>query len=119
MTANQSAPSAIACSLDARDFKERVAWIASLNETSLREQRREDLQLILTYDIEALSQVKEMVKREQACCAFLAFDLWEAGSIVELTIKVPDNARDAADVLLEPFHKTSSAAATSTCCGAC
>lgn len=118
MTSNVPTIPAIACSLDARDFKERVARIASLNEKSLRRHNREDLRLILDYDPEALLQVKEMVARERECCAFLAFDLREAGNTLELTIKVPDDARDAADVLLELFYKNPGTAETPTCCGA-
>jgi hypothetical protein len=47
--------------------------------------------------------VREMVAKEQSCCAFLAFELSETDTNVRLTITAPERARDAADALFEQF----------------
>ncbi|MFC3715556.1 hypothetical protein ACFONC_05255 [Luteimonas soli] len=107
------------CSLEARDFKERVAWIATLNARSLRGHRRQGATLILTYAGEAFPEVQEMVAREQDCCAFLRFDLRKAAETVELGITVPNGQEDNADALLAPFHAAQEASDASSCCGAC
>jgi hypothetical protein len=104
--------------LEGRDFRERLAWIAALNAASLRQIRRDNLRLILTYAPEAAPQVRHMMRREQECCAFLTFYLRETSDTVELAITVPDHASEAADALLEPFHGSSPVAA-SVCCGGC
>lgn len=47
----------------------------------------------------AAERVREMVRREQTCCAFLHFSLVEREDTVALTITAPEEARAAADVL--------------------
>ncbi len=93
----------IACTLGAGDFKARVAWIADLNATALREHQRDDLVLSLVYAPEARDQVRQLVAQEQACCAFLAFELREDADASRLTITAPEAAREAAEMVLEPF----------------
>jgi hypothetical protein len=100
----------IACTLTGGDYRERLAWIANLNRDALQEQRRNDLQLDLTYRREAAPQVREMVERERACCAFLTFTLREDADATRLAIIVPEVAREAADLLLAPFLSTGEAA---------
>jgi hypothetical protein len=51
----------------------------------------------------ARDRVREMVKREQACCGFLAFDLREEGQELRLTITAPEEARGAAETLFDQF----------------
>ena len=93
----------IACTLTPGDFNSRLAWIAELTRDALREHRRDDLVLQLTYAPEAAHRVREMVRREQACCAFLTFDLREEPDAVRLIITAPEDARAAADTLFEQF----------------
>jgi len=107
------------CSLEARDFKERVAWIAGLNDKFLQDHCRQGATLILTYASEALPEVEKMIAREQECCAFLGFHLRATGEAVELTITVPDGERANADLLLAPFYDNRALAGTSSCCGPC
>ena len=97
---------AIACSLDAGDYQQRLAWIAGINGQHLREQHRDGFSLTLIYALPAASLVREMVRREQACCTFLTFKLNESTERVELTITVPEQARENADLLLAPFLET-------------
>jgi hypothetical protein len=93
----------IACTLDVGDFRDRLAQIATLNRDALREHRRDGLMLHLRYAVEARDRVLEMVRREQARCSFLTFDLREEGGEVALTITAPEEARIAAETLFDQF----------------
>jgi hypothetical protein len=70
----------------------------------MREKRRADLRLELTYAPEAAERVREMVRRERECCAFLDFKLQKEADAVRLTIVAPEGAREAAEMLFEPFQ---------------
>jgi hypothetical protein len=48
-------------------------------------------------------RVRDLVHREKECCAFLSFRLIELRDEIQLTISLPLEARDAADVLFAPF----------------
>ena len=103
----------IACTLAPGAFKDRLASIAALNKDALRKYERRDLLLELSYALEARERVHEMVRNEQTCCAFLVFELREAGSEIRLTITAPEMAREAADTLFEQF--VANAPAPSSC----
>lgn len=62
---SETAP--IARTLDARDFKERLDWIAHLNWRALLGAQRDDLRLELTYQPGALEDVRKLLRREQRC----------------------------------------------------
>ncbi|MGH6898019.1 MAG: organomercurial lyase [Geminicoccaceae bacterium] len=93
----------VACTLTPGDLNSRLAWIAELTRDALRQHRRYDLVLQLTYAPEAAHRVREMVRKEQACCPFLTFDLREEPDAVRLMITAPEDARGAADTLFEQF----------------
>jgi hypothetical protein len=93
----------IACTLTASDFKERVSWIRDLAGESLLRVRREPLALHLTYDVAAADRVREMVRNEEACCAFLRFDLRSDARGIHLTITAPEGARETANELFAYF----------------
>ncbi|WP_245267544.1 hypothetical protein [Mesorhizobium sp. WSM1293] len=93
----------IACTLGASDFKERVAGIRALASRSLHHAERTPLSLKLTYGPEALEEVKDLMRKEQTCCAFLAFDLKRNSRGVVLTITAPRAAAEAADLLFDHF----------------
>src|ERR1700759_3659596 len=93
----------IACSLTPGESHDRLSWIAALNKRSLLPHAREELTLKLVYGRDARSRVREMVRREQTCCAFLRFDLTESTHRISLSITAPEQAREAADKLLEKF----------------
>jgi hypothetical protein len=107
----------VACTLAAGDYKARIAWIADLNAASLRAHRRDDLRLELTYALDAGDRVREMMRREQACCAFLTFEVCEARDEVRLTIVAPERARDAVDGVFAPFLPAAAAPTGCACCG--
>jgi hypothetical protein len=44
-----------------------------------------------------------MVRNEQACCAFLRFEIAEAVDDVRVTITVPEQARDDVDGIFDQF----------------
>jgi hypothetical protein len=69
----------------------------------MRSYDRDDLVLNLRYASEAASRVREMVRKEQACCSFLTFEMHERPDEVRLTIRAPEDARASVDALFEPF----------------
>lgn len=99
----QEAP--IACRLDAHEIKARTELIRTLTSRHLRQASRTALRLNLTYAPEALSEVRDLVRMEQACCAFLTFDLTHDATGVFVTITAPQAA--AADDLFTHFAPAS------------
>ena len=98
-----TSPLPIACTLTAEAYSERTTWIAKLNRESCRAYHQEDLTLELAYDIAAATQVRELVRREEECCAFLHFTLAEAAGEIHLRIVAPAEARDSTGALFAPF----------------
>lgn len=109
-------PPPIACTLSAGAFKERMAAIGELNRDALRAHERIDLTLVLSYAPEAAARVREMVRAEQECCAFLHFEVTESSEAVRLKIRAPGEARVAAETLLEDFV---TGAQRTPACGCC
>lgn len=101
MTIVEASP--IACTLTPGAHKDRLAWIGALNKDALRKYARRDLVLELSYAPEARERVREMVRNEQECCAFLGFELHEVGNEVRLIITAPETAREAAGALFRQF----------------
>jgi hypothetical protein len=93
----------IACTLQGGWYHERLAWIADLARDGLRAHSRQDLTLELRYASDVAVRVRDMVRKEQECCAFLAFELTETGEDVRLTITAPERARDVATELFDAF----------------
>jgi hypothetical protein len=82
----------IACTLDIGGFKQRLAWIAELNRDALRGHERHGLVLHLRYDAKFSDRVKEMVRREKQCCAFLKFHIRQEEDDVLLAITAPEES---------------------------
>jgi hypothetical protein len=93
----------IACTLAPGEYQRRLAWIAELARDGLRSSERRDLVLELHYALEAADRVREMVRRERTCCAFLTFDLQETPEEIQLVIRAPEDARGALDMLFGQF----------------
>jgi hypothetical protein len=93
----------IACTLDAGSYAKRVRWAADLNRAALRTWRQRDLTLELEYDKGAEERIRELVRREQQCCAFLRFALEDMPSALILRITAPPETRDAIDAFFAPF----------------
>lgn len=105
----------IACTLAPGEFKQRLARIAALNKEALRKYERRDLVLDLTYAPEAREHVQEMVRDEQACCEFMAFELHETDNEIRLTVTAPETARGAADILFEQLVANTPAPSSCAC----
>jgi hypothetical protein len=93
----------IACTLATEDFQDRLAWIAALTRDALRGYSRDDLVLSLRYAPEAASRVRELMLKEQVCCGFLAFEMYQHPDEVRLTFRAPEDARASVDALFRPF----------------
>jgi hypothetical protein len=113
---------AIACTLNTEGFKARLDCIAELNSAALLSHRREDLRLELIYDAGARTRVLEMVGDEEACCTLLSFEVRDEGDTVHVIIRAPENARAAAETVVEPLRSKAPAPPVSragcACCGA-
>jgi hypothetical protein len=93
----------VACSLSREDFQTRLAWIGELTRDALQDHERDDLSLHLRFTPSAVNRVREMIRQEEACCAFLAFDIREYPDAVVLTITAPESAREVAGALFDQF----------------
>ncbi|MFL5493631.1 MAG: hypothetical protein ACJ8DC_04510 [Gemmatimonadales bacterium] len=101
MTSPDTPP--IACTLAPGDYRDRLAWIAELARDALLGSRRRGSVLELRYAPEAADRVREMVRKEQACCAFLNFELEETPREIRLTIRAPAGARGAIAMIFGQF----------------
>jgi len=108
-------PLPIACTLAPGAFKERTAQIAALNKHALRKFARRGLVLELSYAPEARERVRELVRNEQRCCAFLDFRLREAADEISLTVTAPEAAHENADALFDPFIVNAPASSSCAC----
>jgi hypothetical protein len=91
----------VACTLTAADRNDRLAWIAELNAAALRDYWRDGARIQLIYNRSAAPRVRELVRREQQCCPFFAFDVRDEADAVILVIDAPDGV--GADALLAPY----------------
>jgi hypothetical protein len=113
MTITETPP--IACTLTPGALKDRMGWIATLNRDALRKYVRRDLALELNYAPEARERVRQLVRNEQRCCAFLDFRLRETEGEIRLTVTAPEAARENADALFEPFIVNAPASPSYAC----
>lgn len=103
----------IACSLNASDFKGRIAGVRSLASRALvRADRQSPLRLRLVYAATALAEVEELAANESQCCSFLDFALSHDTAGVYLAITAPIEALDVADQLFAWFAPDAPGAAT-------
>jgi hypothetical protein len=111
-----SEPVPIACTLSAGDVRQRLAWIADLNQRRLLRHRRDDLTLSLVYDREAGPDVDRFVAQERECCPFLAFRVEDGADGIVMTVTAPEAAREAAATLFDGFTGGQPAARACGCC---
>ena len=116
-------PIRIACTLTGERFMERIASIHELARDALQRFERRDLVLTLSYHIAAAARVRAIVRQEQECCSFLTFAMHEDAGALHVTITAPEEARAAADFLLEQFAAREPATSEAIACcraqGAC
>ncbi len=82
------------CSLSTEELCDRLAWIAKINAAGLRSHRRCADRVELVYEPEVADRVRELVRRERACCGLLEFDLREAPDAVIVTVAGPADAAE-------------------------
>ncbi|MYN16386.1 hypothetical protein GTP81_06435 [Rugamonas sp. FT107W] len=95
----------IACTLTPGEFKERAAWLQDLTDRALLSHSIFAAHALLRYRPDAKADVEVMVQQEQACCAFLQFELEEMEDHLLLTIKARN--QDIGDLTLLLAHLTS------------
>ena len=93
----------LACRLNGDDYRNRIRWIEDLTRCALRDYRRDDLTLHLTYSLEAYADVRLMIEQERTCCEFLSFTVQEKPDAIIVTVIAPKEARGTADMLFAPF----------------
>ena len=97
---------AIACALEAAEYKARLAWIQRLNAAALRDYSRDGSRIELTYDRSAIVRVREFVRREQHCCPFLQFTTRDEKDSLLVVIEVPEIRAELADALFGGYTDT-------------
>jgi hypothetical protein len=107
----------ISCTLTTGNFKDRIAWIGELTRDALRSYQQQGLVLDLRYAPESADRVREMVRKEQQCCAFLTFEIHEEPDEIRLEITAPEEARDSAALLFEQFVTFAPTRPVLGCCG--
>ena len=84
----------LACTLDAAAFAERRArWEALSARALLARERRGDA-VRLRYDAAAEEELRELVRLEGECCAFLDLRVDEADGVLVLHVSGPPEAAD-------------------------
>ena len=109
----------IACTLQAGDYQARMRWIGELNSASLKASHRDGLTLTLVYDAAALGEVRELVRKESECCAFLRFNLDDKPDGVRLSITAPQEAAVAAEAIFAEFTAATPSGQGAGRCGCC
>lgn len=109
----------IACTLSPGELKDRLGSINELARQWLRNHRRMDLLLELDYAPEAVAQIRQMVEEERRCCAFLSFELRETDGGIRVSIRAPEEAREAAGHLFEQFTGGAAPQVTCGCSSGC
>ncbi len=93
----------IACTLGSDALRPRLDRIRGLTDRSLLSHRLDGTVLRLTYRIDALSDLEQIVGLERDCCSFLQYWLEPSGDEVRLTIKAPGGLGSDARWLLDQF----------------
>lgn len=85
---------AVACLLDGKAYRTRVARIQALMEQALlsRERVETSVRLRFRLDADIETRLKELVALEQECCPFLVFELARHPDEMVLTISGPESA---------------------------
>ena len=105
MTADQQQP--IACTLSGEARQDRRAWIAALVRDALRSSERDDLTLRLRFAPEDVQRIQDMVRKEQACCSFLTFEMEERPQELWQIIRYSKFSHDAGHRIFHPSRRPS------------
>lgn len=75
------------CSLDPAALDQRLGEIEQLTRWALRDRRESAEGTVLTFDLAAAPQVRDLVSRERTCCGHLEFGVEETDDSVRLAIR--------------------------------
>jgi hypothetical protein len=78
--------------------------------------RLDSATLRLTYRLDALQDLREIVAKERECCSFLGFALETSADVVKLTIQAPADAASQARWLFDQFLPQQRATRATTGC---
>lgn len=92
-----------ACQLPPASLRVRVVQIAELARAGLRDHRIEGSTLHLFYAPHVAARVRDMVRREQECRPFLAFEFNEKPDVLKLTITAPASGAQKVEETLSYF----------------
>jgi hypothetical protein len=96
-------PVEIACTLEAEDVPTRVAeWRALVEEHVTGVERGERTVRLWLRGEESLPVAADLARREEACCAFLAFSFVTGPEGVRLDVEAPPGAGAVLQDLLPP-----------------
>jgi hypothetical protein len=96
----------IACTLTPAAMADRGEWLRRLGAKSLLSGERHENGLELRFDGAAEAEVREWVRAEGECCAFLSFDLEASEREVRLVVGGPQGAEPVLDGLLAALTGT-------------
>jgi hypothetical protein len=94
----------IACTLTNEDYKTRLAEFRAVSQW-LKAVQREKGTVHLIYELVAANRVRDLVQKEQLCCAFLTFEMREDKGGFYLTITAPEEVHESAELMFENFTK--------------
>jgi hypothetical protein len=90
----------IACTLTPGAMADRGEWLRRLGAASLIAGERTEAGLQLRFAPAAEGGVREWVRAEQECCAFLSFDLDRTGDELRVAVAGPPGSEPVLDGLL-------------------
>jgi len=91
----------IACTLGPDEVGPRLREFHELFASQLRTVQREPTRLRLVLDADDTVEVatRDLLAREQRCCAFFTFDLARSGATLTVDVRVPPSAARTLDGL--------------------
>jgi hypothetical protein len=113
MTEASSKP--IFCTLSPTPMAPRLAQIQNLTQRYLRSHRLEGNAMMLTFELAAADELRQIVALEEQCCAFLDFKLYERAGFIDLHIVGQDQQGSDTQWLFSHFLPASSPAAAPAC----
>lgn len=107
----------VACTLGSDALGPRLAWIGLMTDRHLVSHRLDATVLRLTYRVDALSNLEQIVALERECCSFLSFSLERLGETVLLIVEAPEDGGADTRWLFAQFLPQTRPVASSRACG--
>jgi hypothetical protein len=94
----------IACTLNATDFRQRLAEMAAVGSAALLDADHDGRRARLRFADGVRDRVDAIVAAESSCCAFLDMDVTEEAGAVVLSIAAPEGAELVLEELVDSFR---------------